>query len=69
MFPSKNILKLTVQVTEMSASNTSLATLGPVSGVGPAISIDGFDRYLVTYTRFNSSSGLGDIFSRRDFLS
>ena len=60
----------TVQVTEMSASNTSLATLGPVSGEGvPAISIDGFDRYLVTYSRFNSLSGHSDIFSRRDFLS
>ena len=60
----------TVQVTEISASNTSLATLGPVPGEDePAISIDGFDRYLVTYPRFNSSSGHVDVFSRRDFLS
>ena len=58
-----------VQVTEMSASNTSLATLGPVSGGLGAISIDGFDRYLVTYTLFNSLSGHNDVFGRRDFLS
>ena len=55
-----------VQVTEMSAFDTSLATLGPVSGFDPAISIDGFDRYLVTYMRFNSLSGHNDIFGRRE---
>jgi hypothetical protein len=58
-----------VQVTEMGADNSVLATLGPVDAVFPAISIDGFDRYLVTYERFNAATGHYDIFSRRDFLS
>ena len=46
-----------------------LATLDRLSGFDPAVSINGSDHYLVTYTRFNSSSGHNDIFSRRDFLS
>jgi hypothetical protein len=59
----------TVSVTEMGSDDSVLATLGPVTGSNPAISIDGFDRYLVTYQRFNASTGHEDIFSRRDFLS
>ena len=58
-----------VHVTEMSASDTELETHALFTGFDPAVSIDGSDRYLVTYTRFNSSSGHNDIFSRRDFLS
>src|SRR5262249_1541667 len=54
-----------VQVTEMSAADTAMATLGPVTGSGPAISIDGYGRYLVTYYRSNPAN----VFSRRDFLS
>src|SRR5262249_37846861 len=38
-----------VQVTEMGSDNSQLATLGPVTGSGPAISIDAYGRYLVTY--------------------
>jgi hypothetical protein len=53
----------------MDSNNAQLATLGPVTGFNPWISIDGFDRYVVTYTRYNSSSGHYDVFSRRDFLS
>lgn len=60
-----------VKVTEMSTGTVAfpVASLGPVTGSDAAISIDGFNRYLVTYTRSNSSSGHLDIFSRRDFLS
>jgi hypothetical protein len=58
-----------VQVTEMDSNNAPLATLGPVGGFTPAISIDGFGRYLVTYDRLNEVTGHEDIFSRRDFLS
>jgi hypothetical protein len=57
-----------VQVTEMSETDTPLATLGPVTGALPAISIDGSNRYLVTYHR-HDNSGHEDIYSRRDFLS
>jgi hypothetical protein len=56
-----------VQVTELSASNSPVTTLGPVTGSNPAISIDGYNRYLVTYTYFNGSND--DIFSRRDLLT
>jgi hypothetical protein len=59
----------TVSVTEMGSDNSVLATLGPVTGDVPAISIDGFDRYAVTYERFNASSGHEDIFNRRALLS
>jgi hypothetical protein len=59
-----------VQVTEMGSNDVPLATLGPIiGGSSPAISIDGYGRYVVTYTRFNSSTGHDDIFSRRYFLS
>jgi hypothetical protein len=56
-----------VQVTEMSATNSPVATLGPVTGSNPSISIDGLNRYLVTYTYYNGSND--DIYSRRDLLS
>jgi hypothetical protein len=58
-----------VQVTEVDSNDAQLGTLGPVVGLHPAISIDGFGRYLVTYTRDNAATGHKDIFSRRDFLS
>jgi hypothetical protein len=59
----------TFGVTEMDSNNAPLATLGPVVGFSPAISIDGFDRYLVTYTRAVAPTGRWEVFSRRDFLS
>jgi len=40
---------------------------GP-DGNSPALGIDGFGRYIVTYTHFNGSTGHFDIFSRRDVL-
>jgi hypothetical protein len=58
-----------VQVTEMGSNDVPLATLGPIAGNGPAISIDGYDRYVVTETRPNSPTGHWDILSRRYFLS
>jgi hypothetical protein len=58
------------QVTEMSASDSPLATLGPVTGFNAAISIDGFNRYLVTYTYGTVTNGSNlDIYSRRDLLT
>jgi hypothetical protein len=58
-----------VEVTEMSNGTLAfpVATLGPVTGFNPSISIDGFNRYFVTYTRNNG--GNTDIFGRRDLLS
>ena len=59
-----------VHVTEMSASDRELETHPlSTSTFDPAVSINGSDHYLVTYTRFNSSSGHEDIFSVHDFLS
>jgi len=66
-----------VAVREFSPTGVLLATLGPVTAndpVGdfagqyrPAISIDGFNRYMVTYTRFGGADQ--DIFVRRDLLT
>jgi hypothetical protein len=61
-----------VQITELSASNARLATLGPVtagSNTFLGLSIDGYNRYLVTYARSNSATGSYDIISRRDLLT
>jgi hypothetical protein len=58
-----------LQVTEMGSNNAVLGTQGPVTGANAAISIDSFGRYVVTYTRFNSSTNHDDIFSRRDLLN
>jgi hypothetical protein len=45
------------------------STDGPFGGTSPAVSIDGFGRYVVTYGRFNPSTNRQDIFSRRFFLN
>jgi hypothetical protein len=58
-----------VQVTEMGSNNVPKVTLGPVTGYNSAISIAGADHFVVTYTRFDSSTGHDDIFSRDDTLS
>jgi hypothetical protein len=55
-----------VQVTEVASKDSILTTLGPVTGSSPALSIDGLDRFLVTYQRFDAATGHDDIFSRRD---
>jgi hypothetical protein len=62
-------IRSAVQVTEMGSNDVPLTTLGPITGFNAAISIDGYDRYVVTYTQFNSATGHEDIFSRRYFLS
>jgi hypothetical protein len=59
------------QVTEMASDNTLLATLMPgdvASGTASAISIDGLDRFVVTYGGLDILTGRQEIFSRRDFL-
>jgi hypothetical protein len=58
-----------VEVTEVDSDDAPLGTLGPVNGFGPAISLDGFGRYTVTYERVNATTGYFDIFSRRDLLN
>jgi hypothetical protein len=58
----------TIGVTEMGSNNVLVATLGPVPGFAPALSVDGLDRFLVTYHRFDAATGHQDIFSRRDLL-
>jgi hypothetical protein len=45
------------------------STDGPFNGVSPAVSIDGFGRYVVTYERLNPATNHVDIFSRRFFLT
>jgi hypothetical protein len=58
-----------VQITEMGSNDTAVTTFGPVVGFSPTVSIDGTDRYLATFTRFDSSANHEDIFSLRDSLS
>jgi hypothetical protein len=50
------------QVTEISASDTTVTTLGigPVRS-GTAVSIDGFDRYMLTYTATEVPAGSVDL--------
>jgi hypothetical protein len=45
------------------------STDGPFNGSNPAVSIDGFGRYVVTYERLNPATNRVDIFSRRFFLT
>jgi hypothetical protein len=45
------------------------STDGPFDGTSPAVSIDGFGRYVVTYQRLSASTNHVDIFSRRFFLT
>jgi hypothetical protein len=63
-----------VRAVEVGADDTvrgsaNPPTLGPFDGNSPAVSIDGFGRYVITYARFNSATNLEDIFSRRFFLT
>jgi hypothetical protein len=59
------------QVKEMASNDTTLATLSPgdvAVDSFSAISVDGLDRFFVTYGGLNILSGHQEIFSRRDFL-
>jgi hypothetical protein len=56
------------QATEISASNTVMVANGGYSGTGPAVSIDGYGRYLTSYARYNAASGHSDVYSRRALL-
>jgi hypothetical protein len=62
-----------VRVTEVAADDTVRfhgdSTDGPFDGVSPAVSIDGFGRYVLTYARPNPATNRQDIFSRRFFLT
>jgi hypothetical protein len=62
-----------VRTVEVAADDTVRfhgdSTDGPFNGVSPAVSIDGFGRYIVTYERFNPATNRADIFSRRFFLT
>jgi hypothetical protein len=62
-----------VRTIEVAADNTVRfhgdSTDGPLNGNSPAVSIDGFGRYVVTYGRFNPFTNRSDIFSRRFFLT
>jgi hypothetical protein len=55
-----------IAVAEVSATDQLLETLGPVSGSGSSVSIDNFNRYLVTYTKVDGT--FTDTFSRRGLL-
>jgi hypothetical protein len=56
------------EVTEVASNNAVVATFGPIAGFGASISIDGFGRYVVAYTRSNPATGHEDIFGRRGVL-
>ena len=62
-----------IRTVEVAANNTVRfhgdSTDGPFDGNSPAVSIDGFGRYVLTYARFNPSTNRQDIFSRRFFLN
>ena len=62
----------TTQVAEVNGANAVISVSGSFLGFDPAVSIDGLNRYVVTYTRFNADPGgtnSFDIFSRRSFLN
>jgi hypothetical protein len=56
-------------LTEVDSNNSVLATLGLPNGGGGPISIDGYDRYFISYSAYDASTGHTEIFSYRDFLS
>ena len=61
----------TTQVAEVDGANAVISVSGSFLGFDPAVSIDGLNRYVVSYTRFNGDPGgtnSFDIFSRRYFL-
>jgi hypothetical protein len=58
-----------VGITEVGSNDAPLATLTVAGASDPSVSIDGFDRYTVTFTQPNWWDGHDDIFSRRYFLS
>jgi hypothetical protein len=62
-----------VRTIEVAANDTVRfhgdSTEGPFDGISPAVSIDGFGRYVLTYERFNPATNRVDIFSRRFFLT
>jgi hypothetical protein len=62
----------TTQVAEVNGADAVTSVSGAFLGFDPAVSIDGLNRYVVTYTRFNADAGgtnSYDIFSRRSFLN
>jgi hypothetical protein len=62
----------TTQVAEVNSANAVTSISGAFLGFDPAVSIDGLNRYVVTYTRFDAdAAGTNsfDIFSRRSFLN
>jgi hypothetical protein len=62
-----------IRTIEVAANDTVRfhgdSTDGPFVGNNPAVSIDGFGRYVLTYARFNPSTHHQDIFSRRFCLT
>ena len=62
-----------VRTIEVAADDTVRfhgdSTDGPFDGFGPAVSIDGFGRYVLTYARTNPATHRQDIFRRRFFLT
>jgi hypothetical protein len=62
-----------VRTTEVAANDTVRfhgdSTDSPFDGNVPAVSIDGFGRYVVSYARSNPATHRQDIFSRRSFLT
>ena len=62
----------TTQVAEVNGANAVTSVSAAFLGFDPAVSIDGLNRYVVTYTRFDAdAAGTNsfDIFSRRSFLN
>jgi hypothetical protein len=62
----------TTQVAEVNGANAVISVSGSFLGFDPAVSIDGLNRYVVSYTRFNADPGgtnSFDIFGRRNFLN
>src|SRR5262249_19257038 len=57
-----------VEVAEVSSTDQVLSKLGPVAGTTPSVCIDGFNRYLVAYTKSVDSTNV-DTFTRRALLT
>jgi hypothetical protein len=56
-----------VKLVEVSSKDQIAVVQGPVAGYDPSVSIDGFGRYTVTYTKI--VNGKSQVFRRRDLLS
>src|SRR5262249_17516001 len=65
-YQSGNTLPTSFEIAQIASSNNRLSVSARVGGIAPVVSVDGFNRELVTYTNVVGSNM--DTFSRRELL-